>query len=49
MLNKLIFGHEIVLKPLLIKLRGMNSGDSLTNIQELDKELDENAEQRNVW
>jgi len=48
MMNKLIFGHEIVLKPLLIKLRGMNLGDSLTNIQELDKKLDENAEQRNV-
>ena len=48
MMNKLIFGHEVVLKPLLIRLRGMNSGDSLTNIQELDKKLDENAEQRNV-
>jgi len=48
MMNKLIFGHQIVLRPLLVSLRGMNSDDSLASIQELDKKLEENAEQQNV-
>jgi len=48
MMNKLIFGHQTVLKPLLVSLRGMNSDDSLASIQELDKKLEENAEQQNV-
>ncbi|ABZ85487.1 DNA recombinase, putative [Heliomicrobium modesticaldum Ice1] len=48
MMNKLIFGHETVLKPLLASLRGMNSDDSLTSIRELDKKLEENTEQRKV-
>ncbi len=48
MMNKLIFGHETVLKPLLAILRGMNSDDSLTSIRELDKKLEENTEQRKV-
>ena len=29
MINKLIFGHETILKPLFIILRGMNSDDTL--------------------
>jgi site-specific DNA recombinase len=48
MMNKLIFGHEFVLKPLLISLRGMNSDDTLESIQAIDKKLEENVEQRNV-
>jgi len=48
MINKLIFGHETVLKPLLISLRGMNSDDTLVSLRELDKKLEENTEQRNV-
>jgi len=48
MMNKLIFGHEIVLKPLLISLRGMNSDETLENIRSLDKKLEENEKQRNV-
>ena len=48
MMNKLIFGHEIVLKPLLKSLRGMDSDETLENIRTLDKKLEENAEQRNV-
>jgi len=48
MMNKLIFGHVTVLKPLLVSLRGMNSDDSLASIRELDKKLEENAEQRKV-
>lgn len=48
MMNKLIFGHQTVLRPLLVSLRGMNSDDSLISIRELDKKLEENAEQRKV-
>ena len=48
MMNKLIFGHQVVLKPLLVSLRGMNSDDSLVSIRELDKKLEENAQQRKV-
>ncbi len=48
MMNKLIFGHEFVLKPLLISLRGMSSDETLENIRVLDRKLEENAEQRNV-
>jgi site-specific DNA recombinase len=48
MINKLIFGHELILKPLLINLRSINYDDSLINIQELDKKLEENTKQQNV-
>jgi len=48
MINKLIFGHKFVLKPLLDSLTGMNSEDSLSKIQEIDKKIEENGEQQNV-
>ena len=32
MMNKLIFGHAVVLKPLLVSLRGMSSDDTLESI-----------------
>lgn len=48
MMNKLIFGHEIILKPLLAGLRNLNTDDSIVSIRELDKKLEENMEQRNV-
>ena len=48
MMNKLIFSHQTVLKPLLIGLRGVNTTDSLVSIQEIDKKLEENTEQQNV-
>jgi len=48
MINKLIFSHQTVLKPLLIGLRGVNTDDSLVSIQEIDNKLEENAEQQNV-
>lgn len=48
LMNKLIFGHEFVLKPLLISLRGMNSDETLESIHAIDKKLEENMEQRNV-
>lgn len=48
LVNKLIFGHKTVLRPLLVSLRGMNTDDGLISIQELDKKLEENADQRKV-
>lgn len=48
MINKLIFGHKLVLKPMLDSLTGMNSEDSLSKIQEIDKIIEENGEQQNV-
>jgi site-specific DNA recombinase len=48
MMNKLIFGHAFVLRPLLVSLRGMSSDETLENIRALDKKLEENTEQRNV-
>ena len=48
MMNKLIFGHEAVLKPLHVSLRSIDADDSLINIRELEKKLEENTEQRNV-
>lgn len=44
MMNKLIFGHAFVLKPLLASLRTLHSDDSITVIQDLDTKLEENAE-----
>jgi len=48
MMNKLIFSHQTVLKPLLIGLRGVNANDTLVSIQDIDKKLQENTEQQNV-
>lgn len=48
MMNKLIFGHETVLKPLLTSLRGMDSDETMENIRTIDKKLEENEKQRNV-
>lgn len=48
MMNKLIFGHKFVLKPLLDSLSGMNSEDSLAKIQAIDKKIEENGEQQKV-
>ena len=48
MMNKLIYGHKTVLKPLLDSLSGMNSEESLARIQEIDKKIEENGEQQKV-
>jgi hypothetical protein len=48
MMNKLIFGHQAVLKPLLSGLRGMNSDAGIKKIGEFEKRLEEIAEQRKV-
>ena len=48
MMNKLIFGHQIVLRPLLMSLRGIDSNNSMETIQEIDKKLSDIEEQRKV-
>ena len=48
MMNKLIFGHQIVLKPLLMGLRSISSEDNISKLNDLDKKLEENAEQQKV-
>jgi len=48
MMNKLIFGHKFILKPLLDSLTGINSEDSLAKILAIDKKIEENGEQQNV-
>lgn len=48
MMNKLIFGHAFVLKPLLASLRTLHSNDSITVIQDLDTKLAENAEHQKI-
>lgn len=48
MINKLIFGHQIVLRPLLMSLRGIDSVNSMKTLQEIDKKLVEIEEQRKM-
>ncbi len=48
MMNKLIFGHKEILRPLLEDIRGRNSDDTLLSIRTLDEKLEENADQRKV-
>jgi hypothetical protein len=48
MINKLIFGHQIVLRPLLMSLRGIDSINSMKTLQEIDKKLVDIEEQRKV-
>lgn len=48
MMNKLVFSHRTVLRPLLNALKGSNDKDRLLQIEELETKLDKNAEQRQV-
>jgi len=48
MMNKLIFGHQAVLRPLLMGLRSISSEDSVAKLHDLDIKLEENVEQRKV-
>jgi len=48
MINKLIFSHKVVLRPLLQKLKTMNYSDNLTQVQEIESKIEENAEQLQV-
>jgi site-specific DNA recombinase len=48
MINKLITGHSIILKPLVASLKKQDSTGNLTRINELDKRIEENAERGRV-
>lgn len=48
MINKLIFGHREVLNPLLCSLRNESRGEDNLQIQELDRQLEDKKEQRQV-
>lgn len=48
MMNKLLFAQQIVLKPLLNNLKGLNDKDKLLKIGELETRLEKNIEQRQV-
>lgn len=48
MMIKLIFAHQIVLKPLLYSLQGYDDKDCLLQIQEYESKLEKNMEQRQV-
>lgn len=48
MMNKLIFAQQIVLKPLLNDIKGLNDKDRLLKIEGLETRLEKNMEQRQV-
>src|SRR5680860_102086 len=48
MINKLIFGHKFILKPLLQSLKAVNYSDNLIEIQALELKMEENAERSKV-
>ena len=48
MLNKLVFGHQLVLRPLLQSLRGLNDQSRLLKIEELETAIEKNREQKQV-
>ena len=48
MMNKLVFGRKVVLKPLLDTLRETSRTDGLGRINELESRLEKNLERRQV-
>ena len=48
MINKLIFGHRFILRPLLQSLKKANYSDNLAKIQELETKIKENTERVQV-
>ena len=48
MMNKLVFGQQTVLRPLLQSLRGLNDQSRLLKIEELETAIEKNREQKQV-
>lgn len=48
MMNKLIYGHRAVLKPLLRTLRGMDDKDRLLRIQKLEICIEGNTDRKQI-
>ncbi len=48
MMNKLVFGQQTVLRPLLQSLRGLNDQSRLLKIEELETAIEKNRDQKQV-
>lgn len=48
MMNKLIFAHQKILKPLMHSLQGLDDKDKLMQIREYEIKLEDNAKQKQV-
>lgn len=48
MINKLIFGHQKMLKPLMESLKGTDDKDRLIKIQRIEQEIEESAVQKQM-
>ena len=48
MINKLIFSHKLILRPLLQSLKATNYTDNLVKIQDIESKIEENTEQVKV-
>ena len=46
MMNKLVFGHQEILRPLMRSLRGMDDKDRLLQIDALERQIEENADKK---
>lgn len=46
MMNKLVFGNDLVLKPLLISITTNNSKKNANSVEDIEKEMESNEEQR---
>ena len=46
MMNKLVFGNELVLKPLLISITTNNSKKNANSVEDIEKDMQSNEEQR---
>ena len=46
MMNKLVFGNDLVLKPLLISITTNNSKKNANSVEDIEKEMKSNEEQR---
>lgn len=46
MMNKLIFGNDLVLKPLLISITTSNSKKNIHSMEDIEKDMQSNEEQR---
>ena len=46
MMNKLIFGHQEILKPLMRSLRGLDDKDRLIQINVMGRKIEENADKK---
>lgn len=48
MMQKLIFAHKVILKPLLQKLKSENNSDNLLRVEEIEKEMESNVERQQI-